>query len=74
MRAALRLLRCARCVRGDCVAPALAYLRAWLSRCPRACRLLALCRLGGWLLALVGVVIGLAGLIRVLFYNDPISD
>ena len=30
--------------------------------------------LGGWLLALVGMVIGLAGIVRVLFYRDPISD
>lgn len=30
--------------------------------------------LGGWLLALVGLVIGLAGIVRVLFYRDPISD
>ena len=31
-------------------------------------------RVGGSLLALVGLVIGIAGIVRVLFYKDPISD
>ncbi len=30
-------------------------------------------RLGGALLAVVGFVIGLAGIVRVIFYRDPIS-
>ena len=39
-----------------------------------ACTCTFPCRLGGWLLALVGLVIGTAGIVRVLFYRDPISD
>lgn len=32
------------------------------------------CSIGGLLLAAVGVVIGAAGLIRIFFYKDPVSD
>jgi hypothetical protein len=32
------------------------------------------CSTAGILLAVVGLIIGLAGLTRVLFYKDPISD
>ena len=34
----------------------------------------AACRVLGYLLAGVGVVIGVAGICRVAFYKDPISD
>lgn len=32
------------------------------------------CSIGGLLLAFVGFVIGLAGLLRIFMYRDPVSD